>query len=254
MYICTVGVVRNGLTPTTALRITVPERVDSSTALRGCAARRRTACGVGGTTLCCIIAFCCTDLSTTKVLYYMYCYILYCAAVLPQYHYYSAILTALSTPGSLQATVSVGNTHTSRYLPTLRTSDLPCTTPCHSCTSSPEVGGLLTHALPSLSGPCPLREQLSLDLPPCLLLLPQLARSPRRLITPISSLFYCIRLSTYLQTYSTYLIRYSISCSGQSTPHLPPAARRLAQYQNTSTSGIEIHACAFFTRETTSQP
>jgi len=250
MYICTVGVVWPD--PTTALNHSArASRLDSSIALRGCAACRCTACGVGGTTLCCII------IALNCRLPRYHCYILHCTTVLPWYHSYSAILQfytlhypickLLSTSENITLANTVG---TSLLTSTMYDSFLP---PCRSCTSSPEVGGLLTHALPSLSSPCPLRDSLVV-LSYLLLLQQQLARSPRRLVGPniIHSL---LHTPVYMpDTYSTYLIRYSISRSGQSTPHLPPAARRLAQDQNTSTSSIEIHACAVFTRETTSQP
>ena len=81
--------------------------------------------------------------------------------VLPMsYPAITATLLYYTSYADLHVSISYYPRARTRYLPTLplrgtsllmppHSSRLPCTTPCHSCMSSPEVGGLLTDALPS---------------------------------------------------------------------------------------------------------
>jgi hypothetical protein len=79
-----------------------------------------------------------------------HCYILlYCVTVLPCYYCCSAVLhfphSHIYEPLSKSKNMILANTVSTSLL----TPTIPCTTPCHSCMSSPEVGGLLTDAFPS---------------------------------------------------------------------------------------------------------
>lgn len=133
--------------------------------------------------------------------------------------------------------------------------------PCHSCMSSPGVGGLLTDRCTSqpLSRPDLQRDtgERTWNVLPasCCCRNWRAHPSPRLGIIALC----CIQYAC-LHPYGGYLIRYIIlqltfwPIQALLTPHMPPSARRLTHDQNTSTSSVGIHASLVFTRETTSQP